>query len=402
MATFKFILSHHAKSGDVHAIRLRITKNRTASFLSTGEEVAKKDWDEKGACARKSLPSLNIKLNRFRSEIQEKIYEMERKNPHISLHQIMDALTNKTSSDMMAMIKKYVYVFQKDDMINFESFRSRYHNILRYVKDRPVLMEEVTVEWLNKFQVFMKDEGYAQKTIASHLSLMRTVFISAAGTGVIQYSQNPFNNYKIVAGRSAKKEPLTLEEINKMKQTIVTENVDFWLYHAKMAWMFSAFTIGLRVRDMLTLQWGAVVGKQVTVTAHKTDKTINFVLNDQAWQILQLYKHRNTSSKGYVFPFLEKAMANHPERHFERHIKDCTKWMNQGLERLAKYAGIEKKISNHSARNTFINQALENGVTGFDLLMLTQHSDLRTMENYISEGFHNPRVNEIMKRAHKE
>jgi len=403
MALLKLILSHHQKSNGNRAIRLRITKGKRFGFLSTQDEINEKDWDKKLGCAKKTFPSLNVKLNRLKSEISEKIYEMERKNPQISIPQIMDSLNDKTSPDMIQRLAQYVEAFKKDKIITYESFLSRMHNIQRFTKNRPVMFEEVTTQWLDKLQAFMKEEEYAQKTIASHLSMIRTIVISAVNDGVIRHEQNPFTKYKIIAGRSAKKEPLNEAEVQKIRATILSENVDWWLYHAKWAWLFSATTIGYRVRDLLTLKWGNIHDyKQISIWAHKTGKFIKITLPAEPREILKIYSGRNVSEDTYVFPFLDFAMHTFPDRSFERLIKDCTKWMNQALERLARYAKIEKKISNHSARNTFINRAIENGVQGYDLMMLTQHSDLRTLELYINDGFQNSRIDEVMKKAHKE
>ena len=69
--------------------------------------------------------------------------------------------------------------------------------------------------------------------------------------------------------------------------------------------------------------------------------------------------------------------------------------LNKGLKRIAKKAGISKKVTMHIARHSFANKAMKEGIKSSNIQGLLKHSSLSITEKYMG-NFGNQEDNETL------
>lgn len=404
MARLKFTLSSHCKAGGSYAIRLRITKNGTAAYISTDNEICNPEtnWDKSSGFAKKGMKnsaSLNLNLSKYKNETEEKILELERKNPTITLNQIIDKINNRTPVELFSFMSAYVEM-KKGSPAYYETLVARQRTIERFTNGRRTLLEDVDKRWLVTFKEWLIKEKYAEKTIGVQLALIRSVFWHAVDQGHITREQHPFRDLKVSVGAAKVKEPLTKEEVQSIRNTITSEKSDWWLFHTRKAWLFAYNIMGMRVGDVVTLQWSNIADDRIMFTMRKSKDYINLQLPDEAIEFINFYKQPNSKPSDYIFPFMAKidTMKVNPLMH--RRIKYATKMMNTSLEKLASMNSITKNLTTHSARHSFAQRGLDAGVPVKDIGLALGHYDERTTNNYLSRGFNTGRLDSINRKAH--
>lgn len=148
---------------------------------------------------------------------------------------------------------------------------------------------------------------------------------------------------------------------------------------------FCAFT-SLRFSDVSNLKWSNVdlASQTMTITTQKTSDTIRIDLNKYAIAILKKYQGQNNS--GFVFPSITNQRMN-------IYIKDLCEMvgLNQpitqtyyiGNKRYDETKPKYEHIGTHTARRTFICNALMLGIPSDIVMKWTGHSDYKAMKPYI-------------------
>lgn len=407
MAQLKFTLRSAAKSDGTHAIRLRITENRVAGYLSTNYSIKKEYWnDDKGETTKaydNSVAFNNVLLN-LRVETENKIFDLQRTNKDINCQQIIAQLTEKVSFDLLSMGLEYVNTFKGSES-NYNTFMSRYNVLLRYVGTKHYQIKDVSVQWLKDYYTWMMKpihvhgkQPFAEKTAMTNLAFVRTIMKQAVDTGIIKYHENPFRTYTLhkVDGD---KVPLNYEEMTLMRQLQI-DSTDANLYDTKNIFLFMFNCMGMRIGDALQLRWSNIFKEGIMqYKMEKSDDLMTITLTPEAVKILNLYKDRVTDFSGYIFPFLDRMYPSDPNATVYRRIRMATKYINSSLKRIAKKTGITKNISTHVARHSWVDAALQIGTPMYSIGAALGHENEQTTRNYTKRGFHLPKLNEINQRV---
>lgn len=207
--------------------------------------------------------------------------------------------------------------------------------------------------FLDKFQKYLVDGSLKSKSINTYMARLKIVCSEMCKQKLIQV--NPFIDFKTIKAESKEKVWLTFEEIQKLSHNI---NVD---KNTAYAFLFACFT-GLRYSDINALKWEQVQSDRIVYKAIKTQKSGFIPLSKSAKDILEKRKGIDAVN---VFKTL-----NH------NHIgKDLRRW--------AENSKIDKYITFHTARHSFISLIIErsNGDI-FTASHLAGHSDIETTKVY--------------------
>jgi integrase/recombinase XerD len=209
--------------------------------------------------------------------------------------------------------------------------------------------------------------GRSSSSVAGYLRDLRALINIALLDEVI--IKNPFIGFRLPKVQVKKDAGLTLEELKAFSKAPTNSKLQELI---KDMAMFRYYSLGMRYRDQILLKPENLNGDILTYITSKNKKRFQFKLHPEAFRILEKWK-----SKPYLFPVLKKPptpteLSNEMIIIFGTH--------NTILKKLAKRAGITKKISTHTFRHTFnyIN----------DHLSLTErqtalgHSSQSTTENY--------------------
>lgn len=203
---------------------------------------------------------------------------------------------------------------------------------------------------------------WADNTKRNNISYFTTMLNDAVKAGIIQ--TNPMNlipRADKIKMPESKREFLTADELRRLidapaiKQSAIT---------AKCAFLFSCFC-GLRYSDISALRWSEIQtdGKNhfIKKEMRKTKKTIIIPLCNDAVKWLP---QQTAINSDFVFAGIDMQVTNYQ------------------LKKLAKVAGIDKKVTFHVARHTFATMLLTFGADLYTISKLLGHSSVQTTQIY--------------------
>ena len=178
---------------------------------------------------------------------------------------------------------------------------------------------------------------------------------------------NPFNlldpSDKIHKPES-KREYLTIDEVRTLIATPIKSRSEFNA-SIKSAYLFSCFC-GLRISDVRALTWGNVICDRgpyrLEVVMKKTKDPIYLPLSNEAMRWLPERGGKTAADKVFDLP--------------------CFSQINDRLKAWAKSAGIDKKMTFHTARHTFATMMLTLGADLYTTSKLLGHADVKMTQVY--------------------
>lgn len=227
-----------------------------------------------------------------------------------------------------------------------------------------------------------KGEGVTNDTIKKNLSAIKTFLRWAMDRGLISESRILKQKVKL----KSNKIPVVFLEWDEVMRLLA---MDFGkngktLDDARDVFCFCCFT-SLRYSDVKRLRWADVGTDAISVTTQKTSDSITIELNQYSRAILERRK-QVPSDDGLVF-----------------HVPSAPKY-NAKIKRMCRMCGIDSPISivyykgnqridvvrpkyevvgSHTARRTFICNALSLGIAPNIVMKWTGHSDYNAMRPYI-------------------
>ena len=173
---------------------------------------------------------------------------------------------------------------------------------------------------------------------------------------------------------------LSDEELQALEElpTVPGEKMDL---HKNM-FIFASYTGGLRISDILKLQWQNFDGSHIHIAIHKTKTQLSIKLPNKAIQIILSIKRKDNKPTDFIFPMLNNDVDfKNPEQTYTA-ISSATAYVNKNLKMLAKKAGIEKHLSFHISRHTWATRALKKGISIDKVSKLMGHAQLRETQIY--------------------
>ncbi len=215
---------------------------------------------------------------------------------------------------------------------------------------------DVTEEWLEEFKGFLLS-NVSKNTARTYFSKVRVCIRQALKDGIIV--KNPLIKVAPVPKDETERVYLTQEELEKMI------NTPCQYPEVKRAFLFSCFT-GLRLSDIEKLTWGEIKGDKLQFKQKKTGGFEYVPLNTSAMKIVRKNLDKN------VFPTPNKKVFDLPSR--------STITYKVPMWRMK--AGIEKKVTFHSARHTFATLLITADTDLYTVSKLLGHKDFRTTQIY--------------------
>ena len=193
--------------------------------------------------------------------------------------------------------------------------------------------------------------------------------------------KNPFFKFKLKKAPS-KKERLSLDEIDQLHQ--VDLNIDLRIWNVRNAFLLSFYCAGVRVGDLIQLKWSNIQGDYLIYSMDKTESYRKVKLIQQSRDILNLYKSDDNLKKHFIFPFLKNDEDYSDKNFLMAQLSSQTAKINYHLKKIAKLAGIEKRLTSHIARHSFADIARKKGVKLYDISKALGHTNLGITQAYLA------------------
>ena len=146
--------------------------------------------------------------------------------------------------------------------------------------------------------------------------------------------------------------------------------------------VFASYAGGLRVSDVLQLQWKNFDGTHIHVAVKKTAQQLSFKLPEHALEIINRYKPVKPSPESFIFPMLPESLNLNDARSVNTSISSATAYINKNLKLIAQKVGIEKPLSFHISRHTWATRALRKGISIDKVSKIMGHAAIRETQIY--------------------
>ncbi len=302
---------------------------------------------------------------------------------------------DKKNKTLLAFLEEFKA--DKEKKGQSKSQATTINNLILYVKDftqgENVLLKDVDKEWCEDFMYYLsktnsfvrnrfkkgsntehiatEGEKSSKPLAKSTAKLYYNTFVSA-----LWYAENKDfiinpakkikkDDKKPLKGEDSQREFLTIEELERMKETFVRNP------ETKRAFLFACY-VGLRISDIKSLTYGDIKEEQTA----------------QGKQIFVIRKAMKKTKKIVSVPLSNKALSYLPD-DFTQYPK-CEKVFNLPTESTvngtlkvwARDAGVNKVVTFHSSRHTFATMAITLGADVYTTSKLLGHQNVRTTEIY--------------------
>ncbi len=385
--TFNLELNSKPKEDKTTGILIRITQNRRHRRISTGVFLRASEFNKKakyGNWVRTSNPQhsqLNNRLKRKLKEVEQSLSEIEKDTPNPTMTAILAHHKGYTTDFFQFAEKKIQMTLEEGRISSYKKYKSIVGKLRDYHKGKHLLFEDLTVTFLTDYKHHLTKLGNKKNTIHSNLKSIKALFYQAINEGIATQERNPFFNFKLQT-EPGSKEKLTVKEIKSLEALILEPDSLIW--HCKNYFLFSFYCAGIRIGDLMELEWSNLINERIEYRMNKTGKLMSVKVFAKSLKILNHYRGGKLKTKGYIFPIINSFadMKDPHKRHNEISRQEAL--INKYLKQIAKKAGIKKNLSSHVARHSFANLAKQSGIELQKNSELLGHSSKQVTEQYLN------------------
>ncbi|MFO7971371.1 MAG: site-specific integrase [Desulfobacterales bacterium] len=363
-----------------YAVKLRITHKRKPRYMATGVIVTPEDWEKiiTGKARGKLADKRKVVHDKLK-KAEETVLSMKTYSYELFKMKMKGHLGDW--SNVWNAFDLHFDELMEDDRVTYAwSFRTAKNSFHKYCDGRPLTFDDISVEWLKKYQRWMLKKGYSHTTIGINARNLRRLYNVASTNDGASKDLNPFgtNGYIPPETRNIKK-ALNDREIKKIfnynPQNLYQE-------YARDLFVFSYLANGANIGDILRLKHSDIKGDEIEFTRHKTEakpkqRKIRFYYRDSMREIAR--KWGNSSTSVYIFKEL-----NGTETEKERilRIKSTIKLINDQLKIIGKNIGIQP-LTTMVARHSYATKLKRSGENIAYISESLGHSDLKVTEHYL-------------------
>ncbi|MCM1301185.1 MAG: site-specific integrase [Bacteroides cellulosilyticus] len=357
-------------------IMARITICGQRAHFSTHLSVKQELWCPI-SCSVKGHGREAEQLNRRLSDIRYRIEQCYRTlfldGAFVTPALVKDAYLgiSRSRSGLLAFFRQHNEEFEK--MLGVSRCRSTYNkyrcvcrHVEHYVRSvyrrDEIAFDELDGNFLTGFHAYVvRERGHRKNTVWVYMIALKHILMLARSRGYL--NRDLFAGYKL-RSESVGRSYLTPDELARL---IRRDFPDGTLQLVRDAFLFSCFT-GLSYVDLCHLtrrqvQQSVCGPWWLDLARHKTGTSVSVRLFDLPQAILQHYLPETPDVPIFGLP--------------------SNGWCNRCLKRIVAAAGIDKRITFHSARHTFATTiTLSQGMAIETISKLLGHKNIRTTQIY--------------------
>lgn len=267
---------------------------------------------------------------------------------------------------------------------SYDSADSRYRKILRYTNSKDFDIEAISEKWLAGFISHCKTKeknkdggiGNSDNTINYAIRFIKRVkTFAGAESKVLSNKKLSFSETVV--------DFISMEEYHQIWALDITPHSNRW--HARNFFSLAIFLRGIRVGDLIQLEFTDIRDGRIIYDASKTGKKYDIELLEPAKEILSFYEE---ADRDFVFPFYswrynDRLTKKENKKNKANAIKNGTSNINNNLYKISTLAKLDKKISTHKARHSFAVWSDEAGLSLPTIQGMLGHGNRRMTEIYI-------------------
>lgn len=246
-----------------------------------------------------------------------------------------------------------------------------------YLRGRDIELSAVNVRWLRQFELYLlTKQGNHVNTVGANFKLLRKILNDAIADEYLEV--NPFRNFTI-RQKPTTAEFLDEEELIRFASVPLDEGSSMKAH--RDLYIFACEAGGLRISDLLKLEWGQIKDGRINLVMHKTQKPLAIKLSSKAQSILDGLNGPGRESD-LVFELLPPKLDRSDAFALKKALSSATAYINRSLKTVAEMAEIPKRVTFHTSRHTFATRALRKGIPLHHVSKLLGHKSIRETERY--------------------
>ncbi|MBS1502094.1 MAG: site-specific integrase [Bacteroidetes bacterium] len=406
MATVRVYIRKRPSKDGKFPISICITVNRKQVYIMTGQKLDGLDqWDEKNQRVKKSHPNATRLNNFLLSELakaNDKALELETKG-HTSAKEV------KISLKPIEEVKMYFRHIANQRLAelkaigDYDAFRSdttRLKRFYEFVKDEQITFEDITVDLLRRYIVFLKiskkfqydkdkpPRPLSERSITNHLMIIRTIFNQAINAKLVSKDIYPFGGKGNISLKLTGASKIGLEEAEiKKLEELDLSNQPVILQDARNIWLTEFYFAGMRATDCLLLKWDDFQNGRLYYKMSKNGEWGSVKAPEKALRIIERYRDRAISKgniHGLIFPYLQDLPSLDDRYELRRRIAFVIHRLNKAMKELMKMIGSTKSATQHKSRHSFAQRAEEKEIHPKVLQKMYRHESILTTMIYQS------------------
>ncbi|WP_294477782.1 site-specific integrase [uncultured Bacteroides sp.] len=340
--------------------------NRRKMYFSTKVYLKPDQWDMKRKMVRNhpNADVLNRMLYEYIAAIEQAELGLWQQGKSISLELLKGSIEKPMTNGRLFL------PFFKEEIVNSslkESTKQNHLSTLELLREfkKDVMFTDLTFEFVSSFDSYLQSKGYHLNTIAKHMKHLKRYINVAINKEYMDVQKYAFRKYKIksIDGSHTHLSPEELVQLEDLE----LKGKFTKLQKTKDAFLFCCYA-GLRYSDFINLTSANVIEfQQETWLIYKSVKTgievrlpLYLLFEGKGIHILQRY--RDDLSNFFK-------------------LKDNSN-INKELNILASLAGIDKRVSFHTARHTNATLLLYSGANITTVQKLLGHKSVKTTQVY--------------------
>lgn len=375
----------------VAPIHFRIISNRKVKYIASKISVKPEQWDnaEKSVIKIQNAARINAYLTTKFGELQNGVLDVETTKKSVTQKDLKEKIYGKKPVNFFEFVKQIKEEYKTGNKLaQYEKYNTLYEKLLEYNVNTNLFLQDITPAFLNKYKQHLKDtKGNRINTIKNDMKFIRTVFNKALAQDLIESTLNPFTKYKIKSEKTQRLY-LTEDELQKFEDVILPEMSKLSLH--RDVFLFQCYGGGLRISDVLSMQWKQFDGTHIHIFTQKTKETISIKLPTKALEIIKKYekikdeylKNNPKEKFPFIFPVYPSNLDMDNTTALDIAKSRGTVLVNNNLRTIAERAKIEKKVSTHIGRHTFATLALKKGIRLEYLSKIMTHESIKTTQIY--------------------
>lgn len=291
MTKLKFYLDkRNKKRGEEMPLKLALRHNNTSAFFNTGIALLPSQWDERAGkvVAHPRRNAFNAHLEQMRLDMQERLLELMRSGKlggmsasHVK--KLMDNNDNTQNDNSRSFVNVFKrFMSEKEKPRTVEIYETTLLKIQKFCPGWETLsFEDITREWLMKFDSFMSATSPSRNARNIHLRNIRAVFNYAIDEDLT--TAYPFRKFKIRPVATVKRS-LTAGQLRMLFSAPVEP------YAVKYLDMFKLifFLIGVNIVDLCNLK--EVKDGRIEYYRAKTNRLYSVKVEPEAMEIIMKYR----------------------------------------------------------------------------------------------------------------
>jgi integrase/recombinase XerD len=379
-----YVFTNRVNKRGETSVFLRFTKDRKSSYVNTKIKVPVRYWDQMRQRLKPgySLATItNVLLEKKMLEVKEKLLNEAMHKNFITSRKAKETIVSKQSHNFFVLVDQYMNDLNLQGKIGtIDKSKSIFVKFEKFLGSRNISLHDIDEDTLNRFQNELR-EKYKNKTntIHSNLKTIRRIFSIAVRKKIITSDADPFKGYELRTEKT-NRDFLTEDELKRIANLDLKNNSRLEKYRNIFIW--TTISGGLRISDVALLQKRNIDDGCINLMIRKTNTPHRIKLSGVAFEMLNKYLVNCNGQNGFIFDMVPPNLDTDDQLKTDRAITSATASYNLALKEIMKMAQIDKQISSHSARITFISLAINMGIDIKTVQNIATHSDLKMTSRY--------------------